>query len=108
MSGTLFLLYLCATASAPLCIVVGVLLFATPRFRRVAPYVALVYPATYCGGFLGVVAALRLNALVMTERRWQEIALLAFLICSLGGAGICGILGYKLANRIAKHFQQAS
>jgi hypothetical protein len=105
MSGALFLLYLCATASAPLCFVVGLSLFAVQRFRRSAPYVALVYPATYCGGFLGVVAAFQFNALVRTEGWSQEVALPVFLACLLGGAGMCGFLGYKLANQIAKHFQ---
>jgi len=108
MSGALFLLYLCATASAPLFFVVGLSLFAVPKFRRFAPFVAFVYPATYCGGFLGVVVDLRLNALVRTEGWWQEIASLVFLTCLLGGAGTCGFLGYKLADRIAKHFQQTS
>jgi hypothetical protein len=101
------LLYLCATAAAPICVVVGLLRFAVPRFRGSAPYIGLVYPATYCGGFLGVVAFLRLSALVKTsEHWWQEIILLAFLACLLGGAGTGGFLGYKVADRIAKHFKK--
>jgi hypothetical protein len=108
MSGALFLLYLCVTASAPLFFVVGLSLFAVPKFRRFAPYVTLVYPATYCGGFLGVVVDLRLNALFRTEGLWQGIASFVFFTCLLGGAGMCGFLGYKLADRIAKHFQQTS
>jgi hypothetical protein len=109
MSGAIFLLYLCATGSAPLCIVLGLSLFAAPKFRRIAPYVGLVYPATYCGSFLGVVAFLRLSALAKTsEHWWKEIVLLAFLACLLGGAGIGAFLGYKLADRIAKHSQETT
>jgi hypothetical protein len=93
----------------PVCIIVGLSLLAVPKFRGFAPYVALVYPATYCGGFLGVLAVLRLSALVKTsEHWWQEIILLTFLACLLSGAVIGGFLGHKLADRIAKHFQETS
>ena len=108
MSAAFFLLYLCVIASAPLCLAVGVALFAVPKFRRFAPFVAFVYPATCCGGFLGGVTYFWLNALVRTEGWWAEIASLAFLTCLLGGAGMCGFFGYKLADWIAKHFQQTS
>jgi hypothetical protein len=105
MSGAIFLLYLCATAAVPVCIVVGVLQFAVPKSRGVAPYVGLVYPAAYCGGFLGVVAVLRLGALArMSALWWQEILSLALFACLLGGAAVGGFLGYKLAGRIAKYF----
>jgi hypothetical protein len=105
MSGAVFLLYLCATAAVPVCIVVGFLRFAVPKSRGFAPYVGLVYPATYCGGFLGVAAVLRLGALARVSAHWwQEILSLALFACLLGGAGMGGFLGYKLADRIAKHF----
>jgi hypothetical protein len=107
MSGVVFLLYLCATASAPLFIVIGLSLFAVPKFRGFAPYVALVYPAMYCGGFVGIAAVLLLNALVKTSGHWwQEIITLAFLTGLVGGACVGGFLGYKLANRIAERFQE--
>jgi hypothetical protein len=109
MPGAIFLLYLCATAAVPVCIVVGLLQFAVPKSRGFAPYVGLVYPATYCGGFLGAAAVLRFGALVRTSAQWwQQILLLAFFACLLGGAGMGGFLGYKLADRIAKHFPGAS
>jgi hypothetical protein len=104
MSGSFFLLYLCATAAAPLCLLYGLLLFAVRRFRRRAPYVALVYPAMFCGAFLGVVVAFQFH----TEHWWREVALPVFLACLLGGGGIGGFIGYKLADQIARHFQQTN
>jgi hypothetical protein len=108
-TALIFLLVLTATAAALLCICVGLFLFALPKSRGSAPYVALVYPATYGGGFVGVETAWRLNALVKaSERWWLEIIVFVFLACFVGGAGLGGFLGYKLANRIAKHFQKNS
>ena len=106
MPGAIVLLDLCATAAGPVCIVVGLSLFAVPKFRRFAPYVGLVYPSTCCGGLLGAVAVLWLAVLAKTsDQWWQEIILGALFACFFFGAAMGGILGYKLADRIAKHFK---
>lgn len=99
-----FLLVLCVTALAGLCLIVGLSLFAVRRYKAVAPYVTLVYPAAYFGGAIGVATAWRLNALVDMRQGWAlGIVTAVFITCLVGGAGIFGFLGYALAYRIAKH-----
>jgi hypothetical protein len=109
-TAVIFLLVLCATALAALCVVAGLSLFAVPKYRAVAPYITLAYPATYLGTVVGIALAWRLNAFVNARYHPESLGAIAliFLTCFVGGAAAGGFLGYAVAGRIAKHFPKTS
>ncbi len=108
-TAVIFLLVLCWTALAVLCIAVGLFLFAVRRYRAVAPYITLVFPAMYLGGAVGVWTNWRVNAPLNFTHYWASVAsiLLVFTTCFVGGTSLGGFLGYTLASHIAKHFEQS-
>jgi hypothetical protein len=107
MTGVTFLLVLCATALAVLCVAVGLFLFAARKYRAVAPYVTLLYPATYLGTVVGVATAWRLNASVNAHHPPESLGAIAliFIACFGGGTAAGALVGCTLARRIAKQFR---
>jgi hypothetical protein len=106
-TAVIFLFALCATVLAALCVAVGLPLFAVRKYRAVAPYVALLYPATYLGTVVGVATAWRLNALINARHPSESLGDIAvvFLVCFFGGTAAGGILGWSLARRVANRFR---
>jgi hypothetical protein len=107
-SAVIFLLVLCATALSAICIAVGLSLFGVRKYRAVAPFIALPYPATYFGAVVGVATAWRVNAWVNAPSHPESIGAIAlvFLTCFVGGTAAGGLLGCALAVRIAKQFRR--
>jgi MFS family permease len=101
----LFLFVAASSVVAVVCLLGGLIAAALPRFRRKAPYLALVYPAAYLGCLLGYVRAVVLNRWLFSGRGpgwviWIE-ALFAVLAPII--VGICsGAVGLVLANRISE------
>jgi MFS family permease len=101
----LFLLVAAASVVAVMCLLGGLVAAALPRFRRKAPYLALVYPSAYLGCLLGYVLAVMLNRWLFTGREpgwtiWTE-ALFAVLAPIIVGI-CCGVAGLVLATRISE------
>ncbi len=108
--AVIFLLVVCATGLAIVCVVLGLSFLAIKEYRTVAAYIALVYPAMFLGCALGVHEAWRLSAFVKGVRphwEWQVIAVLVMLTSIIVGAAAGGGLGYVFASRIAKHFSRS-
>ena len=104
-TALLILLVAYATAVAVLCLLAGLIGAAIPRFRRTAPYLALVCPAAYLGCLLGYVLAVTLNRWLFTGRQmghwiiWAEFlfAVVATIVVGLS----CGVAGLRLAKQMA-------